>query len=193
MRNYFDALQSPSMGVLPVKRKTMRAAFVVFFAAFASASAQNSFGPLPSACGPKDVSFDVRLDKAQHPLTQPEPGKSRIYLIHDIGAFPTLWAFEKPIMLGFDGAWLGANLKDSYFSVSIDPGEHHICAATQYNRGIKLVALAHLQVEAGKTYFYRTRFNAPGAMYYLELDAIDSDEGEYLIASYPLSVSHPKN
>jgi hypothetical protein len=159
------------------------------FVAFASASAQN---PLPPACGPNDVSFNVKLDKSQHSLTQPEPGKARIYFINDLGVVRTLRTQTEPLRLGVDGAWVGASHGNSYFSVSIDPGEHHICAALQYYREAKLVVVAHLQVEAGRTYFYRTRLVALGDPQYLELDPADSDEGEFLIASYPLSVSHSK-
>ena len=94
-------------------------------------------------------------------------------------------------MLGIDGAWVGANHSNSYFSVSIDPGERHVCAALQYYREAKLVAVTHLKVEAGKTYFYRARLVALGDPQYLELEPVDSDEAEYLIANYPLSVSRP--
>ena len=88
-------------------------------------------------------------------------------------------------MLGIDGAWAGAIRENSYFSVTISPGEHHICAALPYYREEKSAVLAHFQAEAGRTYFYLTR--------YLELGPVDSDEGKYLIASYLLSVSRPKD
>ena len=161
-------------------------------AAFASASAQNPFGPLPSACGPHEDSFDVKLDKSQHSLTQPEPGKARIYFIDDLGIVMGLRTPAEPMMLGIDGAWAGANHGNSYFSISVDPGIHHICAALRYYREAKLVAVAQLQAEAGKTYFYRTRLIALQDPQYLQLDPVDPDEGGYLVASYPLSVSHPK-
>jgi hypothetical protein len=176
--------------------KTMKAELIItafLFAGLVPASAQASFGaPYPAACGPKDTGFDVSLDKSQHPLAQPEEGKARIYFIHDEGAAPSLWTREKPILIGMDGAWVGANSHNSYFSVSINPGEHHICSATPYNRQVKLVALTHLQAEAGRVYFFRTRVIVPGAVYNLEISSVDNDEGEYLIASYPLSIFHPK-
>ena len=57
----------------------MKVALVALvFVALTSASAQKPFGPLPSACGSKDASFNVKLDKDQHSLTLPEPGKARI-------------------------------------------------------------------------------------------------------------------
>jgi hypothetical protein len=157
----------------------------VLFAAFTSVSAQAPFGRLPSPCGPKDASFSVRLDKSQHSLTQPEPGKARIYFIDESGGSNPF----QPAILGIDGAWVGAIHRNSYFSVSVDPGDHHMCAASPSYRETKAVVLAHLQAEAGKTYFFRTGSIVWG----LKLDPVDSDEGKLLIASYPLSVSRPKN
>jgi len=168
----------------------MKVALVAFlFTTFASASAQNQFGPFPSSCGPKDASFDVRLDKSQHSLTQPESGKARIYFIDESGGVLGNRTTGTPTMLGIDGAWVGGIRRDSYFSVSVDPGEHHMCVAAPFYREAKVVVLAHLQVESGKTYFFRTGSVVSG----LVLDPLDSDEGKYLIDSYPLSVSHPKN
>ncbi len=141
--------------------------------------------PTPSSCGPKGASFNVKLDKSQHSLAEPESGKARIYFIRE-----AFGGSSEPIMFGIDGAWAGASRGSSYFSVSVDPGERHLCAASHYyNReGDQLaVVLAHLQAEAGKTYFYRMR-----DYLYLQIDSIDSDEGKYLLAFYPLSVSSPK-
>jgi hypothetical protein len=159
----------------------MRASLVAFlFAAFASASAQVPSAHLPPACGPKDVSFNVKLDKSPHSLTPPEPGKARIYFLLDRGVTPISDSSTESTRFGVDGAWVGAIHGKAYFSVSVDPGEHHLCAAFPFYRDAKTVALAHLQTEAGRTYFYTG------------LDPIDSDEGSYLIAGYPLSVFHPK-
>jgi hypothetical protein len=168
----------------------MQKGFVPFvaslFVAFASASAQKTLAPLPPACGPNNVSFDVKLDKSRHSLTLPEPGKARIYFLQD----SFVPAGTEPAMFGVDGAWVGAIHKAAYFSISVDPGEHHICAASRYfNRVAEtaVLALAHLQTEAGRTYFYRLRLGE-----FVELEPVDSDEGEYVIPEYPLSVSHAK-
>jgi hypothetical protein len=52
-----------------------------------------------------------------------------------------------------------------------------------------LLALAHVIAEADKVYYFRIRFVAQGI---IDLEPIESDEGAYLIESYPLSISHPK-
>jgi hypothetical protein len=167
----------------------MRPAFVAFlFAVFTSASAQNPLGPLPPACGPKDVGFKVTQDKSPHSLTPPEPGKARIYFFQDAGVsggFSTATT-----MFGVDGAWVGAIHGAAYFSISVAPGEHHICTASPYFDRVAetgVLALLHLQTEAGRTYYYRLRLGE-----YVELEPVDSDEGEYVIPNYSLSVSHAR-
>jgi hypothetical protein len=55
----------------------------------------------------------------------------------------------------------------------------------------KLVAFAHLTVEAGKVYYLGTHASVWAGTTRLQIDPIDSEEAKYLIASSPLSVSHP--
>ncbi len=165
---------------------------VLFFTAFAFA--QGGSSRIASACGSKDVSFDIRLEDSQHTLAQPEPGTARVYFVQDDGSMSNQ---HFTLRIGLDGAWVGAYKQSSYFSVSVEPGEHHVCANVQSNFSFgKLVSLAHFTAESGKVYYFRTRFH--GAVVtarvpaYLDLDPFDSDEAEYLITSYPLSVSQPK-
>lgn len=164
----------------------VKVALVPFvFAAFTSAWAKTpGLPPIPSSCGPKDAGFNVTLDKSQHSLAEPEAGKAQIYFIRE-----GYTGGGGPIMFGIDGAWAGASHASSYVSVSVDPGERHICVAAPYfYRETQLaVVLAHIQAEAGKTYFYRIRDYQE-----LQIDPIDSDEAKYLVAFYPLSVSSPK-
>jgi hypothetical protein len=156
----------------------------------ASAFAQDPSAAVPAACGSGDVDFKVKLNYAEHTLEQPEAGKARIYFIHDAG---TSAVFAYPTTkLGVDGAWAGADHSNSYFSVSVEPGEHHLCAILQSSLVDGRKELAHLTAQAGKTYFYRTRLVMSKEVELLELEPIDSDQGKYLIATYPLSVSHPK-
>lgn len=140
-----------------------------------------------AACGPETGSFKVKLDESQHTLVQPDPGKARIYFIHDAG---TNWMTGYPtVKFGVDGKWAGANHGNSYFSVSVDPGEHHVCTTLQSSLVAQRVELAHLTATADTVYYYRTRLILSRGVELLELDSIDSDQGRYLIASFPLSVS----
>ncbi len=168
----------------------MKIALVILGLA-ASAFAQVVPAPSTAACGLDSVSFKVKTDESQHLLTPAERGKARVYFIQDAGTsiglgYPT-------VKLGLDGKWVGANRLNSYFSVSVDPGEHHVCVMLQSSLLAQRVELAHFAAEAGKTYYYRTRIVMSREMELLELDAIDSDQGRYLVALFPRSVARPKN
>jgi uncharacterized protein DUF2846 len=153
--------------------------------------AQNQVLAPTAACGNFSVSMAVNLDDSQHSVAQPEPGKARIYFFQDTGqaitvAYPTT-------KIGIDGSWVGANKKDSYFSVDVDPGEHHLCAAIQSAFIRKYVELARLNAEAGKVYYYRTRiFYSQNGPEYFSFSPADSDEGNYLIESVPLATAKAK-
>jgi hypothetical protein len=160
----------------------MKSAFLVLLLV-ASAFAQEPSGVATSACGPKSATFQVKLDKSQHTLAQPDPGKALVYFIQENGA---------AARTGLDGSWAGANKNSSYFAVSVEPGEHHVCADVQTPRGIPgvPVGLLHFTAEAGRVYYFDARV-VYGAESYLFLGAIDSDQAKYLIDSLPLSVSTP--
>ncbi|MGA7294786.1 MAG: DUF2846 domain-containing protein [Terriglobales bacterium] len=156
----------------------------------ASAFAQAPPASSPAACGPANVSFRVKLEGSQPTLAQPDPGKARVYFFHDAGTGVTLG--YPTIKLAMDGAWVGANHGNSYFSVSVEPGEHHVCVTLQSSMVAQRVELAHFTAEAEKTYYYRTRLVMSRSVELLELDPIDSDQGKYLIVSFSRSVSNPK-
>lgn len=155
--------------------------------------AQNQPPAVASACGVEKTSMSVDLDRSQHLIEQPETGKARIYFIQQTGLDEAGIVMGLPTTkIGIDGQWVGANKKDSYFSVSVEPGEHHLCMALQSSLGE--VELAHLVVEAGRVYYYRTRIisSERPPFIYLDLNQIDSDEAEHLIASDQLARAHIK-
>ena len=75
-----------------------------------------------AGCGPQDKPFEVNSDELQHTAPTPEEGKAVIYFIAD--GHPTS-------VFGVDGKWVGAVNGGRYFFVSIQPGEHHLCARRQ--------------------------------------------------------------
>lgn len=170
---------------------------IFFFAASAISQQKIRFGqPIANsslACGPAQASFRVKVDDTQHTLAPPEAGKARIYFIHEAGLPFTRLTFAYPTSkFAIDGAWVGADHGNSYFSASVDPGEHHLCATLQSSLVEDRVELAHFLAEAGKVYYYRTRLVLSGSVELLELESIDSDQGQYLLGSYPLSISKLK-
>jgi hypothetical protein len=146
-----------------------------------------------SACGPKGVNFDVKDDNTQHSVGQPEAGKALVYVIQDLGTVNCIGGCLTT-KVAADGAWIGANHHNSYLSFAVDAGEHHLCASWQshLDRLSRTVGLAHFTAEPGKVYFFRTRtigFQGPN---FFDIEPIDSDEGRLIVASIPMSISHPK-
>lgn len=170
----------------------MKSGLIVIILA-ASAFGQQESAPLAAACGAKGITFQAKLDESQHTVAQPEPGKALVYFVQDIGEVNCFGACITT-KIGLDGTWVGAHQHNSYFSVSVDPGEHHLCANPQSHVGwiSRKVALAHFTAETGKVYYFRTRGIMSGNQLLFDLDPVDSDQAKYLILSYPLSVSHPK-
>jgi hypothetical protein len=106
--------------------------------------------------------------------------------------------------VGLDGTWVGAfkgappsfgnggrPTYNYYLYVSVEPGEHHMCASAQLGKE-DLVTLTHFTVEAGKVYFVGIQGFKSDYSRSIDLNPMDSDEAKYLIATSPLSVSQPK-
>lgn len=158
---------------------------------FAQVTARES---AETACGPGNVKFETKNDKSQHAVAQPEAGKALVYMIQYI--MPTVHCLGMCVTsrVAVDGDWVGANHHNSYFSLAVDPGEHHLCVRQQTsNEAVaQLVVLAHFTAEAGKVYYFRTRMVDGRIGTLFDVDPIDSDMGKFYVASLPLSVSHPK-
>ena len=166
----------------------MKVALVALFFAV-SALAQGQLTEPAAACGPENINFNVKLGDTNL-QAEPALGKALVYFIHESGgsgmlAYPTT-------KMAMDGAWVGANHGNSYFFISVEPGKHHLCTTLQSSFVDNRVELAHFMAEAGKTYYFRTRLVMSKEVELLELVPIDSDQGKYLIASFPLSISTPK-
>jgi len=151
-----------------------------------------------TSCGPDNVKFDGKVQYVYQPLPQPEPGKALVYVI-EVFERPSGEILTPTIRVGLDGSWVGANHGTSYLYFSVDPGEHHLC--TNWQSALKRLSSQHsltsFTAEAGKTYFFRvqTHVESEGrgsGVWYIDLQPVDADEGKYLIASSPMSVSQPK-
>jgi Protein of unknown function (DUF2846) len=169
-------------------------ALLLFFLLAAPAFAQDTASTSPglAACGSDNVKFAVKEDKAQQSVTQMEPGKALVYVIEDYAA--VCLGGCATVRVGLDGAWIGANRARTYFFFAITPGEHHLCSNWQSNVETysSLYSLANFTAEAGRTYYFRTRVWFSYQSPRLDLEALNSDEGNYLVASSRLAVSHAK-
>jgi hypothetical protein len=125
---------------------------VVAFAAMLAGTARAEVWP--AGCGKDDVQFKVKTDKKSLVPGAPEAGKAQIIFVESVkGPFGTA-----PVArFGVDGTWVGANRGTSYFVVSVDPGEHQLCASRQSAAKSERedVGKATLHAEAGQVYYYR--------------------------------------
>jgi hypothetical protein len=155
-----------------------------------SAHAQDQAAGLAGVpgCGDPSTKFSLNTASGQQPA-RPEAGKALIYFIEDDSNFRS---FPKPTTrAGVDGTWVGATHGSSYFSFSVDPGVHHLCASWQsgviLGRGRKTAA-AHFTAEAGSTYYFEVKnvtFSAENSMTVdMSLTPLDSDEGALLAGQY---------
>lgn len=150
-----------------------------------------------SACGPTPVTFSVTPDTTQHPTPQPDPDKALVFVVEDLGQCKECegGSVGAPLVrVGVDGTWAGAIRGNSYFFFDAAPGEHHLCMNWQSRLSSRadVFAMANLTAEAGKVYYLRVRVFPGEANFSFDLDLVNSDQGKYLVASSPYSVSRPK-
>jgi hypothetical protein len=121
---------------------------------------------------------------------------ARIYFIKDDGKDGDRQHYV--LKLGMDGEWIGSFKANSFITMPVRPGVHHVCVNIQSNSSLgRMVALAHFNAKAGKTYYFRAQYlGGVATLYpvqdYVSLDPLDSDEAKYLIAYYPVSVAQAK-
>lgn len=175
----------------------MRALLAIFLLA-TPAFAQNQTPPAnpQSACGRADVQYTVKKDQGQR-IPEAESTKALVYIIQDEQTVGMCFRCTITTRIGLDGSWIGANNGGSYFFFTVDPGDHHLCANWQsgYQEVSRLVGLIGFTAEAGKTYYFRSRilyFSGTADAPYLDFDAPNPDQAQYLISISPYSVSHPK-
>jgi hypothetical protein len=178
----------------------------ILFVGSAFAQDQAAVVAAQSACGPKPVTFAVKTDAAQHPTPQPDAGKALVYVIEDLGQCVDCSGRPYSLLdiatdvdaavtkVGMDGSWIGANRGNSYLFFSAAPGEHHLCMNWQSSleERAHAFAMANFTAEAGKIYYFRARLFPGRGDFSFDLDPVNSDEGKFLVASSPLSISRAK-
>src|ERR1700691_5058722 len=73
----------------------------------------------PDSCGDSKVKFNVKTEKDQPAPAGPAEGKAQIVFIENesgpIGTF-----MYATVRFGMDGAWVGADYNNSYFTSTVD-------------------------------------------------------------------------
>lgn len=149
-----------------------------------------------AGCGAADVEFDVKTDKKQHPAPQPEAGKAMVYVLEQQKRDPNMdYYWNATIRVGLDGAWLGATKGESYLFFPVEPGLHRVCIQWQSSLGSqsKLGSAISIEAGAGKSYYFRVEVEErTKRSFAVELQPIDDAQGQFLISSLALSMSHAK-
>ena len=148
---------------------------------------------LPDACGDDKVKFDVKTERSKTPPSAPEADKAQIVFIENENQMigPFMYA---TVRFGMDGAWAGANNNNSYFTVTVDPGVHHLCASWQSAIHMlkKSIDVASFTAEAGKVYYFAAQVMVistgdNNANYAFSLSQLDEDAGKYRVKAWKLA------
>ena len=161
--------------------------------------AQDPGAVAAAGCGPNEVKFDVKTIKS-HPIALPESGKALVYFIEEVQQqIMCIGGCPSTVKLGLDGTWVGANKGDSYFFLTVEPGDHHLCAGWQVQKNwtSRRLAATILTAEAGKTYVFLVKlyygFDDPQRREgFVKLESVDNAEGQALIATRKFSVFRAK-
>jgi hypothetical protein len=138
-----------------------------------------------AGCGPDFVRFDVKMDKHQHTLAEPESGKALVYVFED----DLTRGMEPTTRVGVDGKWTGGNVPLGYMYFSVAPGAHRLCSNWQGTP--QAGAALDFTAEAGKSYFFHAKVSFFGSEAFV-LDQVPEAEGHFLIASHGLSTYREK-
>jgi hypothetical protein len=175
--------------------KTILALLVFLFASATYAQTASTQAAAPG-CGTDNAKFDVTSDKHNHPFVKPEPGKAVVYFLQDDSHFESR---PRPTTrFGLNGSWIGATTSNSYFFMSVEPGEHHLCAGWQnfvgFTEGHKSGA-AHFTAEPGGLYFFivRNRYLREGKeIAGMSLDPVDADQAQLLMSKFAFTTSRAR-
>jgi hypothetical protein len=178
----------------------MKTKLVLFLLCFSLAFANSALAKtiLPDACGDDSVKFDVKTEKNQPAPAGPDAGKAQIVFINMVPYESALAKFPV-IRYGVDGAWVGANKGDSYFTLTVDPGVRNVCVSAQgvlKGAAKDFIDQATLTAEAGKVYYFETNFGIIGGMggggvMTFGIAPLDEKAGKYRVKAWKLSTSKP--
>lgn len=170
--------------------------FCLLLSSFAFAQDQPAMTQTVPACGPSDVRFQVKKNQSQPQVPALETDSARVYVIED---WFSQGAADPLIRVGVDGRWVAASQGNSWSTFTVPAGEHHLCTDWQpgpiHSEGDR--ALYGFRADADSTYYFRVRFAAVSDggytnSYGILLEAINPDEGQYLLSQFPQAIATSK-
>ena len=145
--------------------------------------------PWPSSCGDPQAKFDVSTKAGQPLPAPPAAGMGQIVFIEDQNQLHNPFHPWDTVRFAMNGAWVGADKGNSYFTLDIAPGTYHLCASWQ---GVRhTFDLAPVTVEPGKVHYFAAKVTE--SQYYSDfrLVQLNDDQGEYRVKAWKRSVSKP--
>jgi hypothetical protein len=156
---------------------------------------------LPDACGKDEVRFKVDLNKKPPALTPPPAGSARVVFIEKAtrtgSSLFKIGVYDYITRFGLDGAWVGAATNDSYLTIDIPPGKHHVCSSVQVTSGVgkDMIGATSFTAEAGTVYYFQfsidTKWVNNVAYRSSSFTQVTEDEGEFRVKALALSTSTP--
>jgi hypothetical protein len=170
----------------PMKRAASATLFCVLFVLGNQLRATT----LPDACGDDKVKFEVTTHEGLP--ASPTPGKAQIVFIEDQNEQHNPWHPWDTVRFGMDGTWVGANKGNSYFTLEVVPGLHHLCASWQGGvKGVNGFDLAPVVAEPGKVYYFAAEVTESQYYYHFSLSQLNEDQGKYRVKVWHISNSKP--
>jgi hypothetical protein len=148
---------------------------------------------LPGSCGKPDAGFDIKTQKNPAAPVAPQPGQSTLVFVQrNSGCIGC-----SVVRIGLDGAWAGANRGNSYFTVAVEPGDHHVCAwwDAPLARMESRIGLTNLAAGPDQVYYYEivvAKYGNSGAPF-MRLKPLSPDMGAFLASRSSLSTATPKS
>jgi Protein of unknown function (DUF2846). len=153
---------------------------------------------LPDSCGDDKTHYDVKTDKKASAPAPMDDSKAIIVFVESIdkSALDFCIKCDATVRFGVDGAWAGANKGNSFFSIPVAAGEHHICANWQSRMKAlsSKVGMTTIMAEAGHVYYIEAAIKSVNGKvngtngdvststdWNFTLAQVDQDQGKYRV------------
>jgi hypothetical protein len=133
------------------------------------------------ACGASEVNFNHKSVSAPPPNLEAPPDKALIIVVR-----PAWVGSGVQTKLAANGKWIGTNKGKSYFTFTLEPGEHYLCSKAENRSTLKL------SVEAGKTYFVQQKIEMGLLKARNKIVQLEADEGKKALEKCDLSIAEVK-